>query len=199
MEHKLIVENWRNFINENNPPPPGSEDIETLGELYDYLQKMEPSKVKKIFAKYGKTGIKLLGTIGSAFALTGVGFGVGAAAVAGSALAGKAVEDMLVASALMFANVEDGTYEPGSIISFFDLDDKVQDFLRDVEHGIKGSQAGKVSTMEKEAIDKMIKHVKEKAASFPADTPLSQALSTTTELIMNKQFRDENKIEIDPV
>lgn len=199
MEYKLIVENWRSFLNENNPPPPGSEDITTIGELHDFLKEMEPSKVKKIFSKYGKAGVAILGTLGSAFVMSGVGAGAGAVAIAGSALAGKAVEDILVAGALMFANVEDGTYEEGSVISFFDLDDKVQTFLRDVEHGIKGSQAGKTSTMEKEAIDKMIKHVKEKAATFDSDTPLNQALNTTTEMIMNKQFKDENDIKIGAV
>ena len=198
MEHKLIFENWRNFINENAPPPPGSEDIESIGDLFEFFKETPTDVLKKAFAKYGKAGAKILGTVGAALATTGLGAGAGAtagvAAVAGGALAQKAVEDLLTAGALVFANVKDGTYDTDSVISYFDLDDKVQTFLRDVES--KGKDLLKPSHMEKEAIDKMIKHVREKARSFTPDTPLSTALSTTTELIMNKQFRDENDVKV---
>lgn len=198
MEYKLIVENWRNFINENTPAPPGSEEIETIGDLMEFFRETPTDVLKKAFAKYGKAGAKILGTVGAALATTGLGAGAGAAAgvaaVAGGALAQKAVEDILVAGALIFANVEDGTYDAGSVISFFDLDDKVQTFLRDVES--KGKDFLKPSTMEKEAIDKMIKHVKEKAAEWPADTKLNRALEKTTEMIMNAQFKKENDVKI---
>ena len=98
----------------------------------------------------------------------------------------------------MFADVEDGTYTDDSAISYFDLDDKVQTFLRDVEHGIKGSEAGKISRMEKEVIDKMIKYARSRAEYFARqpNTSLSTALQTTAKEIMSKQFKDENAIKI---
>ena len=201
MDNKLIFENWRTFIiNESLPPPPGTENIETIGELVEYFKNAEPSVMKKAFAKYGKAGAKILGTAGAALATTGFGAGAGAAAgvaaVAGGALAQKLVEDILTAGALMFANVEDGTYQEGSAISFFDLDDKVQAFLRDTEHGVKDAVKGKISRMEKEAIDKMILHVRKKAKEFSPDTKLQDALGITAQDIMDKQFRDENDIRI---
>ncbi len=140
--------------------------------------------------------------MGAALAASGFGAGAGAAtgvaAVAGSALAQKAVEDILTAGALMFADVEDGTYTEDSAISYFDLDDKVQAFLRDTEHGIKGAAAGNVSRMEKEVIDKMILHARSRAKEFTNDTGalLSTALQTTAKEIMKKQFKDENDITL---
>ena len=201
MEHKLIVENWRKFLlNETMPPPPGSENITTIGELMKYFKDADKQTLRRLFAKYGKVGAQILGTVGTALATSGFGAGAGAAtgvaAVASGALAQKAVEAVLVAGALAFADVEDGTYQDGDAISYFDLDDKIQTFLRDVEHGIKGSEAGKVSRMEKEVIDKMINHAKARAKEFGPGTLLSTALRTTAKEIMAQQFGKENKIKI---
>lgn len=133
---KKIFDNWRNYLTEeegwtykgkylcdtfkaSNP-----SEIVNIGQLVCYFKQIEPGVVKKTIARYGSVASKLIGF------LTGIATG----GISG-AVAEKGVENLLILAVYTFANIEDGTYPEGSAASYFDLDDQISAFFRNLEHG----------------------------------------------------------------
>jgi hypothetical protein len=136
-EMKIIIERWDRYVKEDTgdddddtgePLDPGS--ITTVHQLHNYFLKRDPSTLQVLGAKYGGLTAKVLGI--GAGAVTG-GAGGLVAAAATSYIAGEVVEQMLMASIMAFANIEDGTYPGGTAATYFDLEDNLTLFLRDVE------------------------------------------------------------------
>ena len=189
---KDLMENWRGYLNEGPKllDPPLKNDpksIETIGQLHDYYMSKEPGQMKKLGAKYGRTIAKGLAGLTVAAASTGVGAPVaGATGVAGAiasagadAIAEKVIEELLMAAVVTFANVEDGSYKAGSIASYFDLDDHLTMFLRDLE--TQGKQITKPSKPELEAYGEIRKKVQDAITSGASPkTKISDLLKDLT-------------------
>jgi hypothetical protein len=135
---KLIMESWRGYLNEAQQllDPPLQDDpknIKTIGQLHDYFMSKEPGKLKQTAMKYGGITAKIFGiTAGATVGAATGGAGIVAGAAAG-AIAEQVIESLLLAAVTAFANIEDGTYQEGTAASYFDLDDNLTMFLRDLE------------------------------------------------------------------
>jgi len=192
------MENWRNFITEAPDSPLDPKDITTMGELQTYFKSIEPSKLKKLVGKYGKGATKILGTIAGAVAGSALGPGGSAAGgMAAGVMAQEAVEALLVSAVLAFSNVEDGTYAEDSAISYFDLDDTVVNFLRDIES--KGKDLNTVSAPEKESLDLMIKYIKMKAKNAQPSDTIASILNLTAQTVLDRKFKKFQKIKLSPL
>jgi hypothetical protein len=195
---KLLMENWRRFLTEEEEGPLDPKDITTIGQLQTYFKSLEPGKLKKLVGQYGKGATKLLGTIAGAVAGSALGPGGSVATgMAAGVLAQEAVEALLVSAVLAFSNVEDGTYSEDSAISYFDLDDTVVNFLRDIES--KGKDLNTVSAPEKEALNLMIKYVKGKAQNARPNDTIGSVLGLTAQTILNRKFKKYQKIKLSPL
>lgn len=178
---KLIMENWNGFLNEQASP--GS--IQTIGQLYDFFQSQEPGRLKKSLVKYGPALGKILGA-GASVALGMVDGGAagGIAKLAGDKLAEKAVEATLSAAVLAFANIEDGTYPEGSVASYFDLDDNLTLFMRELEQKKPGSD--KPSMPELEVFQIMVQKVKDAVqGGVDRNARIEDILSATSKQVMD--------------
>ena len=122
-EMKLIMETWSGFITELELAKKTPQEIMTIGELVQYFKEKDPSTLKKFAARYGGYVAKLMGVgLGAATGAATAGASVAAGTAAG-VVAEQVVEQMLQASIMAFADIEDGTYQPGSSASYFELND----------------------------------------------------------------------------
>ena len=189
---KRIMENWRGYLNEEELP-----SITTIGQLHDFFKERDPSWLQKKLGKYGSVVTKALGIGAGAAAGAATGGAGGVAGAAAGALAEKVVESLLMASILAFANIPDGSYEPGdgSAASFFDLDDNLQVFLRQLDT----KDVSKMSTPEKEVFTEMEKIVKQAARGAEPNTPLSRVLRVTAQELLDRNLLSQDKIKIQTV
>ena len=200
---KLIMENWRGYLNEDLDP----SNIYTLGDLMQYFKNLEPSKLQKIAGKYGAVVAKALamGTGVAVDATTGGasgGLGTKLGAAAGMAVGGDVLEKLLTAAIFAFANIPDDSYtaNDGSAASFFDIDDSISTFLRGIE--TKGRNFLNPSIPEKEAFEKMKEIVNQVASGIPEEEwgqkRLSDILNTTTQRILDANLLQQDRIKVEP-
>ena len=193
-EMKLIMERWDGFLIEEGPG-----DIATIGELHEYFKEKDPGTLKKFAAKYGGLTAKLFG-VGAGVAAGGVG-GVITGAAAGM-VAEQIVEQLLMASIMAFANIEDGTYPEGTAASYFDLDDHLTLFLRDLE--TKGADIASPSLPEKEVFSIMKEKIQDAIKGNVApDTTLADLLqSVTSSSVMDSRIQageHSGKVKVEPM
>ena len=197
-EMKLIIENWNEFLNEQQNPG----NIQTIGELYDYFKRLEPGRIRKSLSKYGPALSKILGTGASAYIgiMTG-GAGAGVGMLAGEKLAEAAVEAALSTAILAFANIEDGTYPAGSVADYFDLDDNLTLFMRELEQKKAGSD--KASLPELEVFQFMVQKVKDAiSGSIDPNEKIDDVLDVTSKQVMSAMLKRGNfggKVNVTPV
>tara|TARA_R100000278_G_C5474816_1_gene165891 strand:+ start:2248 stop:2859 length:612 start_codon:yes stop_codon:yes gene_type:complete len=200
---KTLIENWNKFVvNEIRITKKTPQEIMTIGELVEYFKEKDPSTLKKFAAEYGGYVAKLMGVgLGAATGVATAGAGVAAGAAAG-VVAEKVVEQMLQASIMAFADIEDGTYKPGSAASYFDLNDNLQIFMRDLE--TKGGNITRPSEPEKQVFS-IMKDKIENAVNGDVDpnTKISQLLGTiTAESVMDARIQSgehSGKVKIEPL
>ena len=161
---QALMEGWRGYLNEAPQllDPPLQDDpsnIVTIGQLHDYYMSKEPSMLKKLAGKYGGITAKVFGAAAAA-ATGGVG---GVAGIAAGAIAEKVIENLLMSAVISFANIEDGTYKAGSVASYFDLDDHLTMFLRDLE--TQGQEITKPSKPELDAYKVIQKKIEDLIAN----------------------------------
>lgn len=191
---KLLLENWRVYLNEApqllDPPLQDPTDIKTIGQLHDYFMSKEPGKLKKLAAQYGGVTAKVLGVAAAAVAGVATGGAGIVAGAAGGAIAEQVIEKLLMAAVSAFANIEDGTYQEGTAASYFDLDDNLTIFLRDLE--TKGKEITKPSLPELEAFEEMKKRITTaiKEAADPKTTLQSLLQSITSQAVLDKRMKD---------
>ena len=91
----------------------------------------------------------------------GASLGAGKAAekLTKNILAEKTVEAVLSAAVLALSDVEDGTYADDSVTSYFDLDDNLSLFMRELEQKKAGSD--QPSKPELEALQSMVSRIKQ--------------------------------------
>ena len=201
-EMKLIMEGWNKFLIELGPTPE-PENITTIGELHEYFLEKDPGVLKKLAAKYGGASAKMAGVAGGlGLAASGMGPGGVIAGTAAGAIAEKIVEQLLMASIMAFANIEDGTYPAGTAASYFDLDDHLTLFLRDVE--TKGADIAKPSLPEKEVFSIMKKKIQDAiTGSVAPDTTLADLLqSVTSSSVMDARIQageHSGKVKVEPM
>ena len=198
----LLMEHWREFLREQDETEldqrclelRDAEDIVTIGQLQAYFQDKDPGTLKKLAAKYGGVTAKILGiTIGAA---TG-----GAGAVA-SSIAGEVVQQMLQASIMAFADLEDGSYAEGTAGSYFDLDDKLTLFLRHLE--TQGGEITQPAKPEQEVFTIMKKKI-ETAVHGGVDpcTKISQLLKDiTAQSVLDTRIKSgeySGAVEVTPI
>ena len=199
-ETRLIMESWRGFLNEELEPG----NIFTIGELMQYFKRIEPSKLKKLAGKYGSAVVKAL-TVGAGLAASAATSGIAAGtAAAGAGLAqavgGEVLEKMLMAAVIAFANIPDESYsaDDGSAASFFDIDDTITIFLRNVETQEKNIL--NPSIPEREAFEEMRNIVSQVAGAIPEDgwakTRLSDVLNTTTQKVLDANLLQRAKVKV---
>ena len=188
------MESWRGYLNEAPQllDPPLMDDpknIETIGQLHDYYMSKEPSLLKKLANKYGGISARVLG-LGAGLAAGGLNPAAGAAASAAAGTIAEAiVENLLMSAVITFANIEDGSYAAGSISSYFDLDDNLTMFLRDLQ--TQGKEITKPSKPELEAY-KEIQQIIKNAITSGADpkVKISDLLQDlTTQAILDDRIR----------
>jgi hypothetical protein len=192
------MENWRGYLNED------PTQITTIGQLHDYFKSIEPGKLKRIAGKYGGIVAKHIGGTVAGVAGTAIA-GIGGGLVAGKAasmLAEKAVESLLSAAIVAFANIQDGTYPEGSAAHYFDLDDNLTLFMRELEQKKAGSE--KPSTPELEVYQHMIKKVEEKiSGGISRDKTIAEVLQDiTSKSTMDQKLQSGElggKVKIIPV
>lgn len=197
-EMKLILENWTDFLNEQASPG----NIETIGQLYDFFRQQEPGRIKKSLAKYGPALGKILGTGASvALGMADGGAAGGVTKMAVDKLTETAVEATLSTAILAFANLEDGTYPEGSVASYFDLDDNLTLFMRELEQQKAGSE--KPSLPELEVFQLMVKKVKDAVqGGVDRDTRIEDVLSDTSKQVMDALLQRGDfggKVKVTPV
>jgi hypothetical protein len=198
-EMKLIMESWSGYLNEN------AAQITTIGELHKYFQEKDPGTLKKMALKYGGYTAKILGIAGgaAASAVTGgadAGASIGAGVAAGT-IAEQVVEQLLMASIMAFANLEDGTYPEGTAASYFDLNDHLTLFMRDVE--TRGKDINKPSVPELEVFKIMKKKIEDAIrAAIDPNTPLRDLLQNiTSQAVLDNRLASgehSGKITMDP-
>jgi len=193
-EMKMILERWGGFLNEQD-----ASAITTIGELHDYFEKKDPGTLKKLAVKYGGITAKVLGM--SVGAIAGVPM-AGAAGAAAGAIAEKVAEQLLMASIMAFANIEDGSYPEGSAASYFDLDDHLTLFLRDVE--TQGKELAKPSLPEQEVFTIMKKKIEDAIQGNvePATTIADLLQSITSQSIMDARIQSgehSGKVKVEPI
>lgn len=187
-EMKLIMENWNGFVNEQE------DKIETIGQLYKYFTDLEPTKLQRTLTKYGSLVSKIVGASAGGLVATMTGgsdLGSGAAAkkLTQGLLAEKTVEAVLSAAVLALSNVEDGTYADDSVVSYFDLDDNLTLFMRELEQKKAGSD--QPSKPELEALKAMVSKIKELVqGGVDPDQPVADILrGVTTEAILDAKLK----------
>ena len=191
---KLIMESWRGYLNETPQllDPPLVDDpreIKTIGQLHDYFMSKQPGKLKKLAAQYGGVTAKVLGiATGAAVGAATGGAGVVAGA-AGGAIAEQVIEKLLMAAVSVFANIEDGSYPDDTAASYFDLDDNLTMFLRDLE--TKGKEITKPSLPELEVFEEMKKRITAAITqgSHPTQTLQSLLQDITSKAVLNKRMK----------
>ena len=89
----------------------------------------------------------------------------------------------------VFANIEDGSRQAGSVASYFDLDDHLTIFLRDLE--TKGKEFDKPSKPELEAYEVMQKKIKDLIASdVDPKAKISDILKDlTTQAVLDQRIK----------
>ena len=192
---KLIMESWRGYLNEapqllDPPLQDDPTDIETIGQLHDYFMSKEPGKLKTLAAQYGGVTAKVLGVVAGAVAGVATGGAGALAGAAGGAIAEQVIEKLLMAAVTAFANIEDGTYQEGTAASYFDLDDNLTIFLRDLE--TKGKEIAKPSEPELQVYKEMKARIVEaiKEATDPKTTLQSLLQNITSQAVLDKRMKD---------
>ena len=179
---KLLLENWNDFLNEEENDGRGTLDaahITTIGELHKYFQEKDPGTLKTLAAKYGGLTAKMMG-VAASIGIGGADMGGAAAVGAGvGEIAEKVVEQLLMASIMAFADIEDGTYGDDTAANYFDLDDKLTVFLRHLQ--TKGKEIAKPSQPEMEIFKIMKKKIVDavKGGVLP-DTKIQDLLKNVT-------------------
>tara|TARA_R110000744_G_scaffold109202_2_gene206499 strand:- start:495 stop:1088 length:594 start_codon:yes stop_codon:yes gene_type:complete len=191
---KVIIEKWDRYLNEED----AASSITTIGDLHKYFEKKDPSTLKKFAAKYGGISAKVLGVV--AGASTGGAGGV-VAATAVSWVAGEVVEQMLMASIMAFANLEDGTYPEGSAASYFDLEDNLTLFLRDIES--QGKDFTKPTQPEMEVFTIMKKKIQAavKGKVDPSTTIADLLKDVTSQAVMDSHLKSgqfAGRVKVEP-
>ena len=200
---KTLIENWNNFVvSEISIAKKTPQEIMTIGELVEYFKEKDPSTLEKFAARYGGYVAKIMGVgLGAAAGIATGGTSVAAGAAAG-VVAEQVVEQMLQASIMAFADIEDGTYQPGSAASYFDLDDNLQIFMRDLE--TKGGNIAKPSEPEKQVFSIMRDKIEDAVkGDVNPNTKISELLGNiTAESIMDARVQageHSGKVKIEPV
>ena len=192
---KLILEKWDRYIKEDK----AAAAITTIGDLHKYFEKKDPGALKTFAAKYGGISAKILG-VTAGVAAGGVGGAI--TGVAASAIAEKVVEQMLMASIMAFANIEDGSYPEGTAASYFDLEDNLTLFLRDIQS--QGKDFIKPTKAELEVFGIMKKKIQD-AIQGDVDpaTPLATLLGDiTSQAIMDAHLKSgefAGRVKIQPI
>jgi len=191
---KLILENWREYLNEapqllDPPLVADPKEIKTIGQLHDYFMSKEPGKLKKLAAQYGGVTAKVLGLATGAVVGAATGGAGAVAGAAGGVIAEQVIEKLLMAAVTVFANIEDGTYPDGTAASYFDLDDHLTMFLRDLE--TKGKEITKPSLPELEVFKDMKKRITTAITqgSPPTQTLQSLLQDITSKAVLNKRMK----------
>ena len=200
---KTLIENWNNFVvSEISIAKKTPQEIMTIGELVEYFKEKDPSTLEKFAARYGGYVAKIMGVgLGAAAGIATGGTSVAAGAAAG-VVAEQVVEQMLQASIMAFADIEDGTYQPGSAASYFDLDDNLQIFMRDLE--TIGGNIVKPSEPEKQVFSIMRDKIEDAVkGDVNPNTKISELLGNiTAESIMDARVQageHSGKVKIEPV
>ena len=189
------MESWSGYLNEN------AAQITTIGELHKYFQEKDPGTLKKMALKYGGYTAKILGIAGGVAASAGTaGASIGVGVAAGT-IAEQVVEQLLMASIMAFANLEDGTYPEGTAASYFDLNDHLTLFMRDVE--TRGKDINKPSVPEQEVFKIMKKKIEDAIkADIDPNTPLRDLLQNiTSQAVLDNRLASgehSGKITMDP-
>ena len=171
-----------------------------------YFGSADDSKLKEYARKYGKIAARFM-AVGGVAAATAASAGTAlalapAAATAASVAAEKVLEKMLTAAIMAFANIPDDSYTAGdgSAASFFDIDDTITHFLRNVETQEKNIL--NPSKPEREAFEEMQKIVKQAVAGIPEkewyQKELSDILKTTTQSILDANLLNQDKVKVQP-
>jgi len=208
-EMKVIMERWGGYTNHRLYENLDLRSITTIGQLKKYFAQYEPSKLKKIGATYGKTIAKIFtgaAVVGAAVATAGTGGAATPLAAAGAAgasmLAEAAVENLLLAALIAFSNIEDGSYKQGTAASYFDLNDHLQIFLRDIE--TKGKEVTKFSLPEREVFEIMKKKIEDAVTGgVPPSTTIATLLQdVTSQSVLEKRLKDgeySGKVKLEPI
>ena len=179
---KLILENWDRYIKEDK----AAGQITTIGQLHKYFEQKDPGTLKKLAARFGGISAKILG-VAAGSAAGGVGGAITGAAA--GAVAEAVVEQMLMASIMAFANIEDGSYPKGTAASYFDLEDNLTLFLRDIES--QGKDFTKPTKAEREVFSMMKKKIQDAInGDVDPSTPLATLLGdVTSQAIMDAHLK----------
>lgn len=200
---KTLIKNWNTFlVNEIKITKKKPQEIVTVGELVEYFKEKDPNTLQKLAARYGGYVAKIMGvSVGAAAGAATGGAGIVAGTATG-AVAEKIVEQMLQASIMAFADIEDGSYQPGSAASYFDLDDNLQIFIRDLE--TKGGDITKPSKPEMEVFKIMKKKIEDAVqGGVSPTTKISDLLQDiTAQSILNARIQSgehSGKVKIEPL
>jgi len=206
---KLLMENWRQYVTETEKSSiygkmdlledDAAGSITTIGQLHKYFEEKDPSTLQNLAAKFGGITAKILGgAIGTA--ATG-GIAGALAGAAASSIAEAIVEQMLMASIMAFANIEDGTYPEGSAATYFDLEDNLTLFLRDIES--KGSDFTKPTKAEMEVFTIMRSKIQDAIqGDVSPKTTIAQLLGDiTSQSVMDAHLKSgefAGKVKVEP-
>ena len=208
-EMKVIMERWSGYTKQQLYENTDLRTITTIGQLKNYFAQYEPSKIQQIAARYGRSIAKIFtgaAAIGAAAATAGTGGAatpLAAAGVAGaSMLAESAVENLLLAALVAFSDIEDGSYKEGTAASYFDLNDHLQIFLRDIE--TKGKSVTKFSVPEREVFEIMKKKINDAVTGgVPESTLISDLLqNVTSQSVLELRLKNgeySGKVKLEPV
>ena len=213
------MENWRGYLdrvpqlNERTnpyldkcPDDPGALEpgnIFTIGCLMAYFAHLEPTVLQKLAGRWGGALAKITGAAaGIAVDVTGGGTTGGMATKigtgAGVALGEAVFEKLLMTAVMAFANIPDDDYTGGngSAASFFDIDDKISTFLRQLDT----KNVMQPSGPEKEVFAQMQQTVHAAASAIPEDqwatTRLDAVIQTTTQNLLNRNLLQQDSIKI---
>jgi hypothetical protein len=209
-EMKVIMERWSGYTKQQLYENTDLRTITTIGQLKNYFAQYEPSRLQKIAGKYGKAIARIFtgaATIGAAVATAGTGGAATPLAAAGAAglsmLAESAVENLLLAALIAFSDIEDGSYKEGTAASYFDLNDHLQIFLRDIE--TKGKDMTKFSVPEREVFEIMKEKINNAVTSgtYPESTLISDLLEdVTSQSVLELRLKNgeySGKVKLEPV
>jgi len=182
IDMKLIMEDWRRFVNEEAPPSGGDPKVKDFLKLYAKQKPKTMQKALGIAAKW-TAGIAVGLLVGSAAGATTAGLGTGAGVVAGGAAA-KAAEQAIEAvydkiaersgemakGLIAYLSTPDDSDDP--LAKFFDIEDEYEKLLQGLD-----SDLGK--KFQKELFDyykRVFTQIDEEA---DGDKPLSEFLKAT--------------------
>ena len=108
---------------------------------------------------------------------------------------------MLMASIMAFANLEDGTYPEGSAASYFDLEDNLTLFLRDIES--QGKDFTKPTQPEMEVFTIMKKKIQAavKGKVDPSTTIADLLKDVTSQAVMDSHLKSgqfAGRVKVEP-